>query len=212
MCKIDWNLVIQSFIAIGTVSVAIFAIWGNWFKSRFIPPKLKIVEQNLRGELTQLTGPNFQTTRVIYYHLKVVNSRNWSTAKNCKVLLTEVHLRLPNGQFQRIPLNAFHSFRWTPAELTGLTLDISHDQIFDFGRILEAGNRFEPTLSSYPNNFNGFVTANNAVRYTLKIVAEGYESKKPQVFEVAWNGNWSDNMDIMTRNVTIQEIDTKSSN
>lgn len=209
MCKIDWNLVIQSFIAIGTIAVAILAIWGNLFKSHFTPPKLKIVVQNLRGELTQLIGPNFQS-RVVYYHLKVVNGRTWSTAKNCKVLLTEVHLKLPNGQFQKNSLNSFPSFRWTPAELTGLTLDISHEQIFDFGRVLEGGNRFEPTLSIYPNNFNGFVTTNTVIRYTLKIVAEGYESQNPQIFEVAWNGNWSDNMDIMTQNLTIQEINTKN--
>lgn len=207
MCEIDWNLVIQFFIALGTIVVAILAIWGNLFRSILIPPKLKIVGQNLRGELTQLVGSNFNS-RVVYYHLKVVNGRTWSTAKNCKVLLTEVHLRSPNGQFQRVSLNAFPSFRWTPAELTGLTLDISHEQIFDFGRVIENANRFEPTLSIYPNNFNGFVTANSVVRYTLKIVAEGYESKKTQVFEVAWNGNWSDNMDIMSQNLIIQEINS----
>jgi hypothetical protein len=39
-----------------------------------------------------------------------------------------------------------------------------------------------------------------------QIVAEGYTSKRYHVFEVAWNGEWSDNLDEMSRNLTIQEI------
>lgn len=205
MCKIDWNLILLFFSTVGTLLVAIIAIWGNYFKSIFVPPILKIVGQNLKGELTLIGDSNFQN-KVIYYHLKVINDRSWSTAKNCKVLLTEVHLRLPNGQFQRIPLNSYPSFRWTPAEITRETLDISHEQIFDFGRIIENGSRFEPILTLYPNNFNGFVSSNNVVRYSLKIVAEGYAAKKTQVFEVAWNGGWSENIEIMSQNLTIREI------
>jgi hypothetical protein len=205
MSKIDFNLVLLFFSTLGTLLVAAIAIWGNLFKSILVPPKLKIVGQNLKGELTLIGDSNFRN-KVIYYHLKVINDRNWSTAKNCKVLLTEVHLRLPNGQFQKISLNSYPSFRWTPAEITGITIDISHEQIFDFGRIIENGDRFEPILSIYPNNFNGFVSSNNVVRYTLKIVAEGYVSKKSQVFEVAWNGNWSENIEIMAQNLTIREI------
>lgn len=205
MCKVDWNLVIQAFIGIGTIAVAVLAIWGNWFKYRLTPPKLQIVPQNLRGELTQLIGPGFKN-RVIYYHLKVINSRHWSTAKNCQVQLIEIRKKLANQEFQKIPLNAYPSFRWSPAELTGLSIDISHEQIFDFGRITEHGNYFEPVLSIYANNFGGFVEATNVIRYTLKIVAEGYVSSKTKIFEVAWNGQWSDNLDEMSRNLTIREI------
>lgn len=86
MCKIDWNLLIQLLTAIGTITVAIIAIWGDWIKIRLTPPKLKIVSLNTRGELTSFSNG----TRVIFYHLKVVNSRPWSIAKNCKVLLKSI--------------------------------------------------------------------------------------------------------------------------
>jgi hypothetical protein len=204
-CEIYWNLVFQFFIAIGTITVSILAVWGGFFKALLTPPKLKIVMQNIRGELTLLRGNGFERN-VLYYHLKVINNRTWSTAKNCKVLLTEVHLRLPNQQFQINSLNAFHSFVWTPAEINGFSIDISHEQTFDFGRIIEGSDKFEPLLISYPNNFNGYIFADNVVRYTLKIVAEGYMAKKPQIFEVAWNGNWSNNLEIMSNNLTISEV------
>lgn len=205
LCEIDWNLIFQFFIAIGTIAVSILAIWGDFFKAMLTPPKLKIVNQNTRGESTILKGNGIEK-KVIYYHLKVINNRTWSTAKNCKVLLTEVHTRLPNLKFHINSLNAFHPFIWTPAEISERSMDISQEQTFDFGRIGEGDNYFVPLLLNYPNNFEGYISAGKVVRYTLKIVAEGYVSKKPQIYEVAWNGKWSDNMEIMSQNLTITEV------
>lgn len=209
MCKVDWLLVSQVVAAFGTLSVAILAIWGGYFKSIFTPPKLKIIEQNLDGEKTILRkGPRGAISNaVIFYHLKVVNNRTWSIAKNCKVLLTEVLIRgIADQEFHRIPLNTTLSFRWTPSEHTGLMVDISHEHIFDFGYLEKDSLAFAPILSSYPNNFPGSVFPNTTVRYVLHITAEGYRSKRPQVFEVYWNGDWEDNMDDMRKNISIKEI------
>jgi hypothetical protein len=111
MCEIDWNLLIQLLTAIGTIAVAIIAIWGDWIKIILTPPKLKIVPLNTRGELTNFSNG----TRVIFYHFKVVNSRPWTIAKNCKVLLKAISKELLSGQFQNQPLNTNPSFIWTPA-------------------------------------------------------------------------------------------------
>jgi hypothetical protein len=37
-------------------------------------------------------------------------------------------------------------------------------------------------------------------------VADNYVSPKVQVFEVAWNGKWSENLDDMEKYVTIKEV------
>ena len=206
MCQIDWTLVIGGLTAIGTIAIACLAIWGNWVKFRLTPPKLRIEPHNLRGTLTRFTnGP-----RVIYYHLKATNSRPWSVARNCRVILRAIYRRLPNGEFQNVPLPVLPSFVWAPAEVTPPVIDLSHEQTLDFGRIVEGGNHFEPILYFFPNNFEGFVTPHNAIRYALEIVAEGFKSERFQVFEVAWDGAWSDNLDTMGNHLTVREITIES--
>jgi hypothetical protein len=206
MCEIDWNLFIQLLTAIGTIAVAVIAIWGDWIKIKLTPPKLKIIALNTRGELTNFTNG----TRVIYYHLKVINSRPWTIAKNCKVLLKAISKELPSGQFQNQPLNTNPSFIWTPAEITPQAINLAKEQAFDFGFLQENGQEFRPVLNITPNNFQGFVRANQKIRFSLQPYADNYISEKYQVFEVAWNGNWSDNMDTMTQNITIREIVNQS--
>jgi hypothetical protein len=34
------NLIIHGLIALGTIGAVVVAIWGNWFRSKFMPPKL----------------------------------------------------------------------------------------------------------------------------------------------------------------------------
>jgi hypothetical protein len=202
MCEIDWNLFIQLLTAIGTIAVAVIAIWGDWIKTKLTPPRLKIIALNTRGELTKFSNG----TRVIFYHLKVINSRPWTIANNCKVLLKAVSKELPSGQFQNQPLNTNPSFIWTPAEITPQAIYLAKEQAFDFGFLQENGQEFRPVLNIIPNNFQGFVKANQKIRFSLQPYADNYISEKYQVFEVAWNGNWSDNMDTMAQNLTIREI------
>lgn len=202
MCEIDWSLIIQLLTAIGTISVVIIAIWGNWITMKLTPPKLKIVSLNTRGELTQFGNG----TRVIFYHLKVINTRPWVIAKNCRVLLKAVSKELPSGQFQNQPLNTNPSFIWTPAEITPHAINLAKEQAFDFGFLAEDATEFRPVLNITPNNFQGFVRANQKIRLSLQPYADNFLTEKNQVFEIAWNGQWSDNMDTMAQNLTIREI------
>jgi len=198
-----WVLIISEIlIAISTTTVIILAIWGDWVRSKLAPPKLRIQPHSLRGTVTRFTnGP-----RVIYYHLKLVNLRSWILVKNCRVLLRSMYRRGPNQQFAPIPLSVPPQFVWAPAGITPPVITLSKEQVMDFGRLVENESCFKPVLYSYANNFQGFIQANEAVRYCLEIIADGYTSKRYHVFEVAWNGKWSDNLDQMSQNLTIQEI------
>ncbi len=200
--KSGWSLFIEALIAFGTLSVAILAIWGDWIRSKLAPPKLVVESHNLRGVVTSYTNG----ARVIYYYLKLRNLRPWISAKNCRVLLHSVSRRGPNQRLSPAPLPVPAQFVWAPAELFPLLINITNEQIIDFGRVAENSNQFEPVLYSYANNFPGYVGPNEAARYLLEIVADGYHSVSPQVFEVGWNGTWSDNLDQMSRNLTITEV------
>lgn len=202
MCEIDWNLVIQLMTAMGTIAVAGIAIWGDWLKAKLTPPILQIVPLNTRGELTKFDNG----TRVIFYHFKVVNSRPWINAKNCRVLLKGLYKELPSGQFQNLPLSSNPSFVWTPAEITPQAINLVKEHAFDFGFLAEGSTDFKPVLTIVPNNFQGFVRSGQKVRFSLQPSADNFLSEKYQVFEVAWNGQWSDNLDDMAQNISIREI------
>ena len=57
-----------------------------------------------------------------------------------------------------------------------------------------------------PNDFQGHVGRDECVRFSLEIAADGYTAKRYQVFEVAWNGRWTDNLDHMSQNLVIREV------
>ena len=201
-CYININW--EALTAIGTIAVAIVAIWGDWFRAKFASPKVRLVVQDMRGDKRFVNPhgefPIANPQKAIYFCLRVENRRPWLTAKNCKVRLRAVHRRVPDGQFCREPLVVPLFYKWSPAsyEVSDVQ-DIKHDAILDFGRIIERDDKFEPTLDGTSSNFNMFVKADEVVRYSLQVVADNFVSPKSQVFEVEWNGFSSDVEEIKRR-------------
>ena len=188
--------------AFATLLVAILAIWGDWFRAKFAPPKLKIASHNLRGHLTQFTNGR----RAIFYHLKVVNQRRWFTIKNCRVQLVATYQRGPDGIFRNAMLPFPIQFTWVPAEISPLFETITHERIFDIGFLLESDpTGFQPRIISMPHDFQGYVRSGGACRYSLQIVADNYVSEI-QAFEISWNGTWSENLDTMANSLIIKEF------
>lgn len=77
------NLVIHGLIALGTNGAVVVAIWGNWFRSKFMPPKLILTAHTLEGDPARFGSG----TRVMFYHLRVINQQAWLPAPNCRVML-----------------------------------------------------------------------------------------------------------------------------
>jgi hypothetical protein len=84
-------------------------------------------------------------------------------------------------------------------------LTVRDEQVLDLGFIPE-GQLFRPYVLLYPSNFDGCVRPGEMVRYVLKIVSDNFVSRRPQVFEVSWNENWSQNRDEMAKNLQIREV------
>src|SRR2546423_431013 len=149
------ELLFSALTAIGTIAVAILAIWGDWVRARLVPGALRI-EIHDRGDLSHLTDQHGQPlpppNAVYFYHFKVVNRKRWITPKNCRVLLKAMSRRDQNGIFQPSALSVPCQFVWAPAEITPSVIAIEHEQILDFGIVQQRTMRFEPRLYSYPNN------------------------------------------------------------
>ena len=202
-----WNsstikLAIDAAVAFGTVAVAVLAIWGDWFRSILAPTKLTIRPHTLQGDPTTNTVDG---SRLMYYHLRVVNERRWLPATNCRVLLKGLSRRGPDGIFHPVPMAVPLHFVWAPAEITPPVITLVSEQILDFGYVAEKKKLFVPTLYSYANNFQGFVGPNEAVRFHLAIEATNFSAVRYQVFEVAWDGEWSHEPQTMAQHLRIRE-------
>jgi len=196
-------MVIQLFIAVGTIMVAVVAIWGNWIKFRLFPPVLSIEPHNkLHGTLTNTA----EGKKIIYYHLKVVNQRSWMPADNCRVYLRSLFKRAPNGDFITVPISIPLLFVWAPLELMPPSIKLTKEEIFDFGVLKEGSNYFQPQFYVTTNDFKGNLYKNETMRYALEIKADGYISSKYQVFEVSWDGKWTDNLEELSRSLIIKDV------
>ena len=204
------NLVIDTAVAIGTLAVAALAIWGEKVRSWLAPPKLIIQPHTLRGTPTRLTIPGTVNPgggqRAHYYHLKVLNVRPWLTVHNCRVLFSGVARRGPDGHFHSVPMAVPFQFVWAPERATPELLTITKERILDFARICEDAESVTPRLYEFPNDFQGFVKKDEAVRYQLQIDASNFASRKPQVFEIAWDGVWHPEVEKMEHHLRISEV------
>lgn len=197
-----WQFASDALIALGTVAVAVLAIWGQWFRSKLAGSSLLIEQYNFRGTLTNMNNGK----RGIYYHLVVRNMRKWSPAQNCRVMLRALERRGTDGQYHPERLSVPLQFVWAPAGFTPVSPTIVDEQVLDLGFVVENGQNFTPAFYVTTVDFKGYVSANDSVRYHLQVISDDFASKKFIVIEVSWNGNWSDNLDKMEKNLIIKVV------
>lgn len=198
----EWaNLIVQILIAVGTIGAVIVALGGDWIRSKLASPDLILVENNLEGAPT-LYGDGH---RAMFYTLRVENRRRWLSVRNqnCRVLLIGLSRRDPSDNFQPEPLPFPGQFVWTPAEFTPPIIEITREQVLDFGYINENDTYFIPRLYASPIKFERYVIGpNEAVQYQLQIEAANFTSPI-YVVEVTWNGQWSFDPNVMKRHLPV---------
>lgn len=198
-----WQILIQALTFLATISVTILAVFGDWFRNRLAGPRLTILpSNNFRGAVV----PRNDGRRSIYYHVLVNNSRTWAPAKNCRVLLCRIERRGPDGSFHDVPLSVPMQFVWSIPLVSPLQPTITKYCSLDFGHVDEGTAEFVPELYARTNDFTGGVHAGEAVRYHLEVASDSFASPAPHVIEVAWDGQWSDNLDQMSRSLTIKQV------
>ena len=74
-------------------------------------------------------------------------------------------------------------FIWSPKEFSETLQTVTDHTVLDFG----------------------FVKQGGAVRYTLRAVGDNFASERV-TYEIAWDGGWSDNLDVMAGHLTIRRV------
>ena len=185
---------IDAATAIGTVAVAVMAIWGERVRARLAPPKLELRLHTFRGTLALMTIPGVNMPGggkpARYYHLKVVNIRPWLSVQNCRVILTAIRRRGADDTYAELEFPVPFPFVWSGEEPGPELLTVTTERVLDFGRLIEGTERFEPRLRAGPNIFDGYVRRGEAIRYELALDASNLSSSRRQEFEVAWDGEY----------------------
>jgi len=195
-------LITQVFIAIGTTVVCILAVWGDKIRSYIAGPRLRFELHNPRGDLTLRRDGR----RTIYYHVKIKNERHWAAARRVHILCNSISKKAPDGSFVQEPLIIPVPLTWAFPTFHELLPTISADDICDLGYLDEGSNTFKLSLYIYPNNFRGFIGANEAMRVGLIATADNFISKSSYVLEISWDGKWSSDLNEMRKHLVIKEI------
>lgn len=189
------------FTAIGTVAVAIMAIWGNWVKARLAGPQITLALRDARRDV----NPRNDGTREIYYHVVVRNRRRWSPAEAVRVLVVGLAKRRPDGSYFAEPLVVPLQLTWAFPTFHELFPTIADSDTCDFGAVDEHSGRFRLSTYITPNNFRGYIAAGEAMRVTLVASAHNGNSE-PLVLEVSWDGRWAAELDEMQRHLVIKPV------
>jgi len=196
-----WSLIIQGLLGIGTLLLAVLAIWGGLFRSWWSGPKLKVLLHNPLGELMNLNDGR----PVRHYHLRVVNGRKWAPANNVRVLLTKIFQPTEDGRLVDRSFSGPLQLTWQFPQFHAQYSFIGTDDISDLGCIIK-GDRFVITPYITPNNFTGFVSPNQRIKLEVVAVADNGQSD-PILIEITWDGAWNDDNEEMGRHLVVKEVE-----
>lgn len=184
------ELVIQALVALGTICVAILAIWGDWVRATVAAPKLEVALHDPEGEAIQSGGIPAR-----YYHLKVRNRRRWTYAKNVRVMLTKVSRARADGTFPPGVLSGPLQLMWQYPQFHPVVSTIGRDEICDLGNIRK-DQEFRLLPYVLPDNFEGILGAKGSLGVEVVAVSDNAESE-PLWIEINWDGRWSDDTNMM---------------
>lgn len=201
---------IQLAVAIGTIAVAVLAIWGDRVRQWLgLGPRLNLALPDPSGEPGVIREGDGTTTPARYYHLRVSNSHRWTQATNVRVVVVGLARPAADGSLVAQPLIGSLQLMWRFSSYHATFSIVGPDDFCDLG-YLKYGEHFRLTPYVSPNDFAGSVSANERMQVELKALADNAESPSLCV-EVSWDGKWSEDTIEMGRHLVVKEVNCSQS-
>jgi hypothetical protein len=199
-------LIIVIFVAIGTVAVAILAIWGDKIKLKLgLGPKLKLSLADPNGEFINITSDDGATIPCRYYHLRVSNTNRWSPATNVRVVITGISNPAADNRYVSQPMDAPLHLMWSLSAFLDTT--VGPDRFCNLGYLVK-GEKFYLTPYVYPNDFPDTLGPNQKMMIETKVIADNAQSQ-PIIIEVSWDGGWEEDTMKMANHLVVKEVKKK---
>ena len=196
---------IQLTVAIGTIAVAILAIWGDQVRHLLgLGPRLRLSLDDPQGESISISEGEGRSTPSRYYHLRVHNSHRWTQATNVRVVIIGLARPAADGSLLSQPLSGPLQLVWRFSSFHPTYSVVGPDDICDLG-FIKQGRNFALTPFVYPNNFAGSLAPNERMLVMLRAVADNAEST-PVCVEVSWDGEWADGSLEMASHLVVKQV------
>lgn len=196
------STIAQVFVALGTISVAVLAIWGEGVRAWIAGPKLELELNDAKGDLI----PYGDGRKTYYYHLKVRNVRKWSPARSTRVLVVGMQKQRADGTYYPVSHVGPLPLKWRHQQFHELAPTIGPDDVCDLGHLDQDADKFHLEMLYQPNNFAGHVAKGESMRVSIAASAHNGEMKIPLVLEISWDGEWNPDPSDMERHLVIKKI------
>lgn len=207
-----WNWWVQFGTALATFMAVLAALFLDWFRAKFFPPRLVLRLVNPRGTppvtayVTTAGQPTAFQTVSRWYHLQVENSRRMSRATDTQVCLLAVGIPNAAGQIVTrttgaIPLKIRHEGIVRPGRIIGPSVEWDLCSVF---RELQPNGPavFELQTVVAPTDIT--IRTDRPFRMILTLQAQSIETDSDILrVELVWDGRWSDDGDQMANHLVI---------
>lgn len=206
-----WNWWVSAAVAIGTITAALVALFGQAFRSKFFPPRLALKLSVPEGEKARVCLTWFEQGEskerwedARYYHLRVSNKRRWSPANKVQVFLIRMEEPGPDGEPQiawtgDVPMRWRHQEVFPPARTIGPSADCDLCSVVK-GKWLE----LLPLIAPY--NLEVKRRQKSLVVLSLQARANEADSAILRV-QISWDGGWEDGAQEMKRHIVVKVLD-----
>jgi len=207
-------------VGVGTLSLALVTVFMEWVRTILLPQNLRLsVKEGLRvltpvyRQVPDQSGRmHTQQGEAWSCSLKVVNGSRWRQAKNCRVMMMELHRQQADGTIKPDPPFTPLQLAWSIRRQTPMLARISPSgQQVDLVQVNKWGDgtlevEFQPYVWHF--GLGKKIEPGQETRCVLMIEADDFVSE-PQTFEVVWDGEWSEKASEMERHLTIEEVTTE---
>jgi hypothetical protein len=196
---------IQLGVAIGTLAVAVVAIWGDWMRHLFgIGPRLRLILHDPEGELITTGWRGGKPATYRYYHLRVSNSHKWAQATNVRIVLTSLAKSSRAGQMAEQPLSGPLQLEWRFSQFHPQFSVVGPDDTCDLAHVVQDGGLDLATIVR-PKNLELVLRGQGEMIMEVKAIADNAESK-PLHLGISWDGLWSDDPLEMQSHLVVKEM------
>src|SRR5262249_38910633 len=144
-----------------------------------------------------------------WYYVKIENSRRWSPATQTQVLMLEIQEPDASGEMKPI-WSGTMPLKWRSVGYLPLGKTVGYWAECDVCSVIKGGTgekegwiEIHPVIQEPPMK----VQRTSACRFVLALQARSVEADSNLLrVEITWNGQWSDDSDLMARHLVIRPV------